>query len=190
MLPLKSPTSSNPKKLSANLKLLVRRAELAEAASAALVASATLLDAFAGILSSADIVAHCAHHNTPEQFAFWIADPGSVVTLAVAANGAAPVGYTVLTKPDLPVERRSADIELKRIYTLSRVHGTGLGPELMQRAFEDARAMDKLRVLLGVYSGNARARAFYERQGFVVVGTRHFRVGATLHDDAVYARTL
>ena len=62
---------------------------------------------------------------------------------------------------------------------LSRLHGSGLGAELMERALNDARAMGKRRVLLGVYGGNARARAFYERQGFAVAGERRFLVGET-----------
>ena len=36
----------------------------------------------------------------------------------------------------------------------------------------------------------ARARAFYERQGFTVAGARQFLVGETLHDDAIYARAI
>ena len=168
----------------------MRRAVAEDAAALSLVAGATLLDTFAGILSGRDLVAHCARHNTPDTFAAWIADTASVVTLAETANGGAPIGYTVLTTPDLPIETAPDDIELRRIYMLSRLHGSGLGAELMERALADARAMGKARVLLGVYGGNARARAFYERQGFTVAGTRKFLVGETLHDDAIYARTI
>ena len=184
----RSPISSSPKKLSADLKPVLRRAVAEDAAALALVAGATLLDTFAGILSGRDLVAHCAANNTPAKFAAWADDPASVVMLAEAANGAAPVGYSVLTTPDLPVETGPDDIELRRIYTLSRLHGSGLGPVLMARALDDARAMGKKRVLLGVYGGNVRARAFYERQGFTVAGTRRFLVGETLHDDMIYAR--
>ncbi|HEU4960063.1 MAG TPA: GNAT family N-acetyltransferase [Sphingomonas sp.] len=176
--------------MSADFKPVVRRAVAEDAAALSLVAGATLLDAFAGILSGADLVAHCARHNTPAKFAALIGDPASVVTVAEAANGGAPLGYSVLTTPDLPVETDADDIELRRIYMLSRLHGSGLGAELMERALADARAMGKTRVLLGVYGGNARARAFYERQGFVVTGARQFLVGETLHDDAIYARAI
>ena len=186
----RSPISSSPKKLSADLKPVLRRAVADDAAALSLVAGATLLDAFAGILSGRDIVAHCAKNNTPDKFAAWIDDPASVVTLAETANGGAPLGYSVLTTPDLPIELGADDIELRRIYMLSRLHGSGLGAELMERALADARAMGKRRVLLGVYGGNARARAFYERQGFVVAGDRRFLVGETWHDDAIYAREL
>jgi Acetyltransferase (GNAT) family. len=176
--------------LSADLTPVLRRAVADDAAALSLVAGATLLDAFAGILSGRDLVAHCARHNTPEKFAEWIADPASVVMLAETVNGGAPLGYSVLTPPDLPIEVLAEDIELRRIYMLSRLHGSGLGAELMKRALNDARAMGKRRVLLGVYGGNARARAFYERQGFAVAGERRFLVGETWHDDAIYAREL
>jgi ribosomal protein S18 acetylase RimI-like enzyme len=176
--------------LSADLKPVVRHAAVGDAAALSLVAGATLLDTFAGILSGRDLVAHCARHNTPDKFAAWIEDPASVVTLAETANGGAPLGYSVLTAPDLPIEVAPGDIELRRIYMLSRLHGSGLGAELMERALADARAMGKARVLLGVYGGNARARAFYERQGFAIAGDRRFLVGETWHDDAIYARAI
>jgi GNAT superfamily N-acetyltransferase len=176
--------------LSAELSWHVRRAVAEDAAALALIASATFLDTFAGILGGADIVAHCAANSTPAKFTGWLSDRVSVVTLAETERGRAPIGYSVLTVPDLPVDTRRGDIELKRIYTLSRAHGSGLGAALMGRALDDARELGRTRVLLGVYGGNARARAFYERQGFTLAGARRFLVGATWHDDVIYARGL
>ena len=43
---------------------------------------------------------------------------------------------------------------------------------------------------LGVFGGNARAIAFYARQGYVEAGVRKFRVGANEYDDLVLARAL
>ena len=166
----------------------LRRAGPADAAACSLVASATFLEAFAGILDGPDIVAHVGAKSDPTSFAAWIGDPESVVTLAEAATGAAPLGYSVLTTPDLPVASEPDDIELKRIYALFPTHGTGLGPALMERALDDARAMGRRRVLLGVYGGNLRAQRFYAKQGFAVVGTRRFLVGATWHDDLIFGR--
>ena len=169
----------------------LRRAGPGDAAAAALVAGATFLEAFAGVLEAADIVAHVAAKSNADAFARWIDDPGSVVMLAEAASGGAPVGYSVLTAPDdLPVELYSDDIELKRIYVLAPFHGGGVGPALMARALADAAALGRGRVLLGVYGGNVRAQRFYAKQGFAVVGERRFRVGTTWHDDLVFARTV
>ena len=155
-----------------------------------MVAAASFLDAFYDDLEGADMVAYSATANAPEKFAGWIADPSNIVTLAEFAATGSPIGYSVLIEPDLPIATGSGDIELKRIYTLSRFHGSGLGNALMDTALNDARDMGRSRLLLGVYGKNLRARAFYERHGFTPVGERSFQVGAAVHRDVVYARAL
>ncbi|PTW44344.1 acetyltransferase (GNAT) family protein [Sphingomonas faeni] len=168
----------------------LRRAESGDAPALSLVASATFLDTYATVLTGADIVAHCTMKNSIATFETWLSDPATIVTLAEYEPGHAPIGYTVLTAPDFPIEPGPADIELRRIYLLKQVQGTGLGAALMTRALEDAAAAGRTRVLLGVWDQNTRARAFYERQGYKVIGTRQFMVGTTLHDDPVYSRAV
>lgn len=169
----------------------MRAAGPADADALSLVASATFLDTYAGSLDGSDIVAHCAANNRPEKFAAWIADPRDAVTIAEIIPGHAPVGYAVLTSQiDLPVALEPGDIELRRIYTLSRMGSTGLGSALMAEVVANAARLSCRRVLLGVWGENHRAHRFYERQGFTVVGTRHFKVGSVVHDDLVYARTV
>lgn len=168
----------------------LRRAAPADAAAVALVAGATFLTTFAGVLAGPDIVAHVERTSSPASFAAWLADPASVVTLAEHPHGAAPVGYTLLCPPDLPIEAGPADIELRRIYTLPNFAGTGLGAALMTQAVADARALGHTRLLLGVLATNTRATTFYARQGFTIAGRRQYQVGATLHDDLVFARDL
>ncbi|WP_293877586.1 MULTISPECIES: GNAT family N-acetyltransferase [unclassified Sphingomonas] len=171
-------------------KWRLRRASPADAPAVALVAGASFLGTFAGILDGADIVAHVTRNSSAAQFAAWSVDPDSVVTLAEHPDGGAPVGYTLLTDPEFPIPVGADDIELRRIYTLPLAQGTGLGKLLMTRAIDDARAMGRNRLLLGVLGRNARARAFYERQGFAIAGRRQYRVGATLCDDLIYALPL
>jgi ribosomal protein S18 acetylase RimI-like enzyme len=168
----------------------LRRAAPEDAAAVAMVAAASFLDAFYDDLEGADMVAYSATANAPEKFARWIADPSSIVTLAEFAATRSPIGYSVLIPPDLPIATGKSDIELKRIYTLSRFQGSGLGNALMDTALNDARAMGRSRLLLGVYGKNLRARAFYERHCFTPIGERSFPVGAAVHQDVVYARRL
>ena len=167
----------------------MRAAGPADADALSLVASATFLDTYAGSLDGSDMVAHCAANNRPEKFAAWINDPGDAVTIGEILPGFAPVGYAVLTSGiDLPVTLEHGDIELRRIYTLSRMRGSGLGPALMRQVIEDAARLSCRRILLGVWGENYRAHRFYERHGFTIVGTRQFKVGNVVHDDLVYAR--
>ena len=168
----------------------LRRADAGDAPALAMVAAASFLETFAGILKGPDIVAHCARKSSPAQFAAWAEDAGSAVTLAEHPDGAAPIGYTVLTAPDFPTTTTADDIELRRIYALSITRGTGLGHRLMAQAIEDAAALGGKRLLLGVLGTNYLARAFYEREGFTLAGTRRFNVGSGWYDDVIYARAL
>src|SRR3546814_4027335 len=93
----------------------------------------------------------------------------------------------LLTAPDLPIETGPQDTELKRIYTLSRWHGAGMGPALMNQALADAANLGKSRILLGVYVGNARSRVFYERHCFALIGARRFLFGDNLRAHVIYA---
>ena len=185
----RSPISSSPKKSLDDPNWRVRAAGPADADALSLVASATFLDTYAGSLDGSDMVAHCAANNRPEKFAGWIGDSNDAVTIGEIVPGFAPVGYAVLTSGiDLQVMLEPGDIELRRIYTLSRMRGSGLGPALMQHVIEDAARLSCRRILLGVWGENHRAHRFYERHGFTVVGTRQFKVGTVVHDDLVYAR--
>ena len=168
----------------------LRRCGPGDAPALAMVAAATFLETFAGILPGGDMVAHCARNSSADRFAEWTGRPDSVVTIAEHPQGAAPVGHTMLVPPDLPVDIDSYAIELRRIYTLSLTRGTGLGSMLMARAIDDARGMGKTRMLLGVLGTNRLARAFYERHGFAAIGERQFRVGDSWADDLIYGRAI
>ncbi|SNS82778.1 Ribosomal protein S18 acetylase RimI [Sphingomonas laterariae] len=154
----------------------------------ALVGAATFLESFAGILDGAAIVEHCARQHDAGVYARYL-QAGASAWLAEAAEGGAPIGYALVTAPDLP-GAEPGDLELKRIYTLSRCHGGGLGAALMRHAVDRAAAQGASRLLLGVYGQNARAIAFYRKQGFEQIGERRFRVGHRDYDDVVLARPL
>ena len=164
----------------------IREAGEGDAPALALVGAATFLETFAAILDGNAIVAHCAaQHNEAAYRAYFAA--GARAWIAEAQPGGAPVGFALIGAPDLAAAREG-DIELKRIYSLSRFHGSGMGAALMEQAV--AAASDHRRLLLGVYAHNVRALAFYRKQGFADIGTRQFNVGGKLYDDLVLARPL
>ena len=168
----------------------LRRAGEADAALLSLVANACFLDTYTQLLDGGDLLAHCLKNNSAELFARWLADPAMVITVAEVEPGHGPIGYSVLAAPDFPIAPQAGDVELRRIYSLRQAHGSGLGTALMARAVDDAVARGGKRLLLGVWERNARARAFYERQGFTVIGSREFQVGREVHVDPIYARKL
>jgi ribosomal protein S18 acetylase RimI-like enzyme len=155
----------------------------------ALVGQATFLESYAGLLPAEDILAHGQRQHAPQVYAAWLADPAWRCWLAEATTGGAPVGYLVMGRADLPLpDLGPRDLEIKRIYLLYRFQNLGLGRAMMEQALAWAREAGCPRLLLGVYSRNEAALAFYARMGFVQVGDRRFRVGANEYYDYVLGR--
>lgn len=172
------------------MTITIRPCVPADVAALSLVGQATFLESYAGDLRAADILEHCAVQHGQAQYARWLADEAYGLWLAEAQPGDAPVGYAVLSPPDLPVGPEDGDVELKRIYLLHRFQGGGTGAALMTTVIEAARRTGARRMLLGVYGRNEKAIGFYARQGFTQVGVRQFQVGDSLFDDLVLGRDL
>jgi ribosomal protein S18 acetylase RimI-like enzyme len=168
------------------LEWRIREAGAADVAELALIGAATILETYAGAVDLTDMLAFCAEGHSAEAYAAYLAG-GSRVWLAEAVTTGVPLGYVMLSPPDLDAAGEG-DVEVKRIYTLTRMQGSGLGAALMECAV--AAAAGHARVLLGVKADNARAIAFYAKHGFGEIGTRRFRTGETWHHDLVLARTL
>jgi ribosomal protein S18 acetylase RimI-like enzyme len=161
------------------------------AAALAAIGSATFLEAFAGILEGSSIVMHCQKQHSVAAYEKYLAHPDTRAWLAVVQPGDAPVGYAMLTAPDLPLDDISpSDLELKRIYLFSRFRGTGAAALLFHQALQAAREAGKARLLLGVHAENHRALAFYRKHGFEKVGVRTFQIGAMIYDDLVLGREI
>lgn len=167
----------------------VRRAGPADAAGLSLLGRATFLESYAHLLPVEDILEHAQKHHAPEQYGAWLAD-GACRSWLAEAPGGAPVGYLVATPPELPLaDIGPHDLEIRRIYVLHRYQRLGLGRWLMEEALASASAAGCTRILLGVYSRNESALAFYTRQGFTQAGTRQFQVGTHEYHDYILQRS-
>ena len=171
-------------------KLTIRQAVPGDEGALALVGSATFLETYAHMIPGPDLVAHCATKHSPALYATWLADP--TVTIWIAETEAkAPVGYLLLTRATLPeAAPQPHDLEVQRIYVLSRFHRTGMGHALMNLAISKAITRGAKRLVLGVHVDNSRALAFYKRQGFAQIDDRKFAVGESIFCDFVLGREL
>ena len=164
----------------------IRVAQRGDETRLSLVGRATFLESYANLLPAEDILAHTEKNHAPAVYAEWLADPRFSCWLVEAGPGKAPVGYLVLGPPDLPMaDLANTDLEIKRIYLLHPYQRMGVGRALMSEATQYARGAGFARLLLGVYSRNAAALAFYNRIGFHRVGERQFRVGANEYFDHI-----
>ncbi|MEL6385800.1 MAG: GNAT family N-acetyltransferase [Pseudomonadota bacterium] len=155
-----------------------------DAAALALIGAATFLETFADVLPGMNIVSHCASQHSARAYADLL-DTGARAWLATLRNTGSAIGYAITADPDLPIATTPADLELKRIYLLSRFQGRGLGYALLETATDFAASAGASRLLLGVYENNHRAITFYKAAGFNVIGRRAFQVGQGTYDDLI-----
>ncbi|MEP0390948.1 GNAT family N-acetyltransferase [Erythrobacter sp.] len=166
-------------------RITVREASVDDAELLSLVSDATFLETFAHEIPGEAMLAHCREKHAPEFLARLLAN-GACGWLAEIEG--TPIGYALLIpRPELDAAIEG-DVELKKIYVLSRFQGTGTAQRLFAEVL--CAAAGNKRLLLGVKDDNHRATSFYKRQGFEIIGTRRFDVGGALYDDLVFARDL
>lgn len=155
------------------------------AADAALVCElfATSFVATFGHLYAPEDLAIFMAEVTPAVFAREIADPDFRFQLADIDGEAA--GFAKVAPPGLPGWSPAATRELRQLYVLDRFTGTGVGPALMDWVVADAKAGGARHLQLSVYTDNHRARRFYEKRGFEVIGPYKFMVGNHADEDLI-----
>ena len=121
--------------------------------------------------------------NSLEKWQGNLADPQ--VAIRVAEEAAELVGFVELAPKKLPYETAAPALELRRLYLKSRAHGRGIADVLMKWALKEAVARGAEELVLSVYVDNHRARRFYERHGFEVVGKYDFMVGSHADEDLI-----
>jgi GNAT superfamily N-acetyltransferase len=135
--------------------------------------------------------------NTPENMAFYLstafspeiqaaelAEPGSLFLIAEIDRE--PVGYARLKEgnPGLRIPG-NRPVELVRLYARRQWLGQGVGAALMQACIKEAAHMGGDMLWLGVWERNPRAITFYQKWGFVQVGTQIFQMGDDPQTDRV-----
>ena len=169
---------------------MLRRARPDDAATLALIGGATFLVAFAVDHPGDALVAHARNSHSEAWYAAALADPAQAIWIVETELGA-PIGYAVMTPPDVNHPTVAGDLELKRLYVLPGWQQGGWGATLMRAVEDEARARGAERLLLCVYTSNLRAQRFYEREGFADTGSRQmFMVGDVPFDDQIWVKGL
>lgn len=161
-----------------------------DAEALALVGQATFLETYSDVLPGPHIIKHCLQAHSQAQYSAWLANSAFHIWLAELQPGGAPVGFMVVAPPDLPLDVSDTDLEIKRIYLLSKFQGNGIGRRMVDAAVAFGATRNATRLLLGVYKHNHPAIAFYRRTEFDVVGSRTFNVGGHEYDDQIMGRVL
>lgn len=99
-------------------------------------------------------------------------------------------GYLKVNTGDAQSENMDDDaMEIERIYIKSKFQKRGLGRYLFNKATDIAREKNKKKIWLGVWEKNERAIAFYEKLGFVQIGSHSFFMGDEEQTDYIMVKT-
>jgi GNAT superfamily N-acetyltransferase len=171
--------------------LNLRQAVPGDEGKLSLVGGASFLESFANDHDGDAVVKFVEETHSRDYYAAILADPDRVTWLVEEAVGS-PVGYAVLQPAKLPFTDAATDVELKRIYVLSKWHGGGWGTKLYQAVEDEARARGARRLVLSVYVKNFNAQKFYQKRGFVEVGRWEFEgfEQTDASEDFIYAKDL
>lgn len=161
-----------------------RTPERQDAATLSHFGRKTFSDTFGHLYKPSDLSAYLNRVYTP---AIFLAELATVDTeFRIAEHAGKIIGFCkigAVTVPLNPVPPRS--IELRQLYVDHDWHGSGVAATLMAWALDRAFARQCETVYLSVYAENFRARRFYERHGFRVIGTYKFMVGQQADEELI-----
>jgi len=103
-----------------------------------------------------------------EQWRSWLLEPGGTRTRLAEKDGAC-VGFAV-SGPSRDPGADDDTGEVYAIYVEEDAAGTGVGAELLRSAVAWLAQQGFVHATLWVLDGNARARRFYEREGWTLDG--------------------
>jgi ribosomal protein S18 acetylase RimI-like enzyme len=144
-------------------------------------------DTFAHLYAPEDLAAFLDQF-TPDAWTAEFANPA--FAFQVGELGGEVSGYAKLGPNKLPHVDPAGVLELKQLYLLKSVHGTGMAQALMRWTLDEARRRGAQRLALSVWSENWRAQAFYRRFGFIDRGPVTFMVGTHPDEDRVWETSL
>lgn len=159
-----------------------RTATAADAAALAELGARTFTDTFGHLYQPNDLEIFLQNHS-PDHWDKELNDPAFEV--CVAEQDGRLVGYIKLGPPHLPFEPRGEAAELRQLYVVETMKGQGVADELMHWVIDRARDLRADFLYLSVFTGNHRARRFYEKYGFEPEGTYAFMVGTHADEDIV-----
>ena len=173
------PVTSSPPR-----SLRFRVASISDAALLAEIAARTFSDAFGAENTPEDMSLHLARTYGEAIQRRELADRAR--TYLIAEVDGVTAGYALVREgPTPPCVTGEAPIEIERFYVERQWHGRGVAQSLMAACEAEARRRGGRTLWLGVFERNQRARRFYEKMGFVDVGSQQFVLGTDPQADRV-----
>lgn len=163
--------------------LQIRAGQASDADRLAVLAVQVWLHTYATKGINNDVAQYVLSELTVEKFSARLAEPETKMLVAECSEGL--VGFAAVKFGfSCPSGARSV-VELQTLYVQEHFIGQGIGRSLLEAAEAMAREQATSPLWLTVNAQNARAIAFYARQGYAKVGTAYFVLGQGRHENHV-----
>lgn len=168
---------------------VIRNARPGDIPALIALASETFLDSFGDYHTPENCDAFIAASHNAEIYNAAIENEAAC--LLVAEDAGILVAYLYAKPTSLPLEvNLTASHELSKIYTRSAYQSRGLGAELL-KVWETWAAQNKFDdLVLGVWSENEAAQAFYIRHGYRKISSYKLKVGEVFDTDYIFYKAL
>jgi ribosomal protein S18 acetylase RimI-like enzyme len=172
-----------------DLKIDLRHAQLGDLEAVAELSRSSFTAAFAAENTPEDMASYLQQAFALDVMKVEFSDPNNSIILA--ENRKELAGYAKLRRDSKePCINATRAIELERLYTAAELIGRGVGALLMQEAIRTARQEHYESLWLGVWDHNSGAIRFYQRQGFLDVGSHAFMLGEDRQIDRIMELSL
>jgi diamine N-acetyltransferase len=171
------------------VSIAIRTGTPDDATALAELAARTFRETFASENRPEDMALHEARAYGPSRQLAELTDPDT--TTLVAELDQQLVAFAQLRSANPPgCVAGEGPVELWRFYVAKPWHGSGVAQALMRRVEQEAQRRGGRTLWLGVWERNARAQAFYRKNGFRDVGSHVFMVGTDAQVDRIFVRAL
>ena len=181
--------SSHSAPLGALPTVRFRRATPDDAEALSSFARRSFIETFGPDNDPRDMAMYTERTFTPSAQRREIEDPSRVCLIGEDDAGIAAYALLGIGGTN-PAVVAPAPAEIQRFYVDARLHGAGLAGAMMTLVVDTVRALGVETLWLGVWERNARAIRFYEKRGFVDVGSHGFMVGTDLQTDRIMMRSV
>ncbi len=166
--------------------LRIRSGQAEDASLLAVLATQVWLHTYATGGINEDVARYVLSELTPGRYLALLEDPAIHVLVVENAEGFAGLVGLAVVRYGAPCPTGAAsDAELQTLYVQEHFIGQGVGKALIQAAEAQATERAGCALWLKVNAMNARAIAFYDRQGYSKVGTTYFALGEGRYENHV-----
>lgn len=161
--------------------ILIERATASDAKTIVDIGLVSVEEAHRGSCSPEELNEYLEKHYNKEAILAELSDKKNSYHI-IKVDGE-PAGFSKIV-----LDAAHADIEhtnvtkLDRIYLLSKFFNLRLGFQLLQFNIDFSKSNNQAGIWLYTWTGNTRAINFYQKNGFIIIGSHHFQVTETRYN--------